>query len=311
MKKILFFVFANLLMSCSSEGEEVLNLPPSSFEVLISQITDVSAELTWGVSEDPEGRTVVYSVTLNGEIVAENLNETSLSLTELVGNTEYKVVVVATDDHNNSIEIEKLFTTSITNLAPEDFEINIDNVSYNMATISWTESVDPNGDVVVYDVYLDGSIVASNLQVLNFVLEGLQSTTSYTVKVVSKDAELTTEVEKMFETNEKDPIIGKWRLYLHQDGSSPNSCEEQSIFEITEDNKYSRAIFYLEEGVGCNGSLDAREYGTWKNNNVENSYEMKEDNDEESQTATIIFTENNTIMEIKNIENSATWKRVD
>ena len=206
MKKILFFfVFVNLLMSCSSDNEEELNLPPSSFELMVSQITDVSAELNWGVSEDPEGKTVVYSVSLNGEMIAKNLNETSLSLTELVGSTEYKVVVVATDDHNNSIEIEKLFTTSITNLAPESFEVFIDNITNKTAKVSWKESLDPNGDAVTYDVYLNGNMIATDLDVLSYLLEGLESTTSYTVKIVSKDAELATEVEKMFETTSNPP----------------------------------------------------------------------------------------------------------
>ncbi|WP_028892413.1 fibronectin type III domain-containing protein [Tenacibaculum sp. 47A_GOM-205m] len=206
MKKILFFfVFVNLLMSCSSDNEEELNLPPSSFELMVSQVTDVSAELNWGVSEDPEGKTVVYSVSLNGEMIAKNLNENSLSLTELVGSTEYKVVVVATDDHNNSIEIEKLFTTSITNLAPESFEVFIDNITNKTAKVSWKESLDPNGDAVTYDVYLNGNIIATDLDVLSYLLEGLESTTSYTVKIVSKDAELATEVEKMFETTGNPP----------------------------------------------------------------------------------------------------------
>ncbi|WP_440120802.1 fibronectin type III domain-containing protein [Tenacibaculum sp. Ill] len=183
----------------------VLNGEPSGFTVEVSEIKETSAQLNWGASKDPEGKAVIYSVTLNGEMVAENLKETSLSLSDLTNKTEYKVVIIATDVDSKSTKSEKTFTTLETNLAPNKFEVTIGDITNNSAKVLWTESIDPNGDVVTYDVYLNESVVASGLETLNYVLEGLESTTSYVVKVVSKDLKLTTEVEKTFETTSNPP----------------------------------------------------------------------------------------------------------
>ncbi|MEO9511539.1 MAG: fibronectin type III domain-containing protein [Flavobacteriaceae bacterium] len=181
------------------------NDAPTTFEISISEITEDSAQLSWTASIDPEGTLVTYKVTINGNTIGENLTETSIGITELANNTEYTVVVKATDEYGKSTETTDSFATLETNLPPASFTTSLNYVTDNEATISWTESVDPNEDNVTYDVYLDDNLVANDLEELSYTFHNLSPVTFYNVKVVSKDAEFTNESETSFETTSSPP----------------------------------------------------------------------------------------------------------
>ena len=86
--------------------------------------------------------------------------------------------------------------------APSDFSITI--VGGNVAgtfQVNWTSSVDPDGTAVVYDLYLDDNLVASDLTSRNYVLDGLAAQTEYTIRVVARDENGdTTEASTTFTT---------------------------------------------------------------------------------------------------------------
>lgn len=56
-----------------------------------------------------------------------------------------------------------------------------------MATLTWTESVDPDGDEVTYTVRLSGDMVDSGLDQLTLNLTGLSPDTEYNGKVIAED----------------------------------------------------------------------------------------------------------------------------
>lgn len=80
------------------------------------------------------------------------------------------------------IEIEEI------NLAPNDFNVTMSNLSHGSVTINWSEATDPEGEIVAYSIYLDGELVAENISGFEYQLMDLTEFTNYTVKVVAKDS---------------------------------------------------------------------------------------------------------------------------
>jgi hypothetical protein len=76
----------------------------------------------------------------------------------------------------------------VANLAPNDFDINIVNVSSNDATINWTEATDPEEDDVTYNIYLNGNIISQNISELTYQFTELNELTNYSGKVVALDS---------------------------------------------------------------------------------------------------------------------------
>jgi hypothetical protein len=92
------------------------------------------------------------------------------------------------------------------NSPPSLFEITLDEVSASSATISWTESVDPEGSTVFYDVFLNGTKTADNITDLFFTFSDLDENADYTVEVIASDPEGNERsAESNFSTSENQP----------------------------------------------------------------------------------------------------------
>ena len=74
------------------------------------------------------------------------------------------------------------------NLAPNDFDITIQNLSDQSATIRWNEAIDPENDSVTYTVYLDNKVVANNISELEYQFVNLSELTNYSGKIVAIDS---------------------------------------------------------------------------------------------------------------------------
>lgn len=83
---------------------------------------------------------------------------------------------------NNDIEEEQII-----NKAPNDFNIEILNVSYEGAIINWSESIDPEDDIVKYSIYLNQSLIVENTSQLTYEFIDLKELTNYSGKIIAKD----------------------------------------------------------------------------------------------------------------------------
>lgn len=90
------------------------------------------------------------------------------------------------DDPINEIIEEEEEKTTI-NLAPNDFNIEINSLSHNNATISWNQATDPENDLVTYSVYLNQTLIIEDVSELTYKFIDLQELTNYSGKVIAKD----------------------------------------------------------------------------------------------------------------------------
>ena len=74
------------------------------------------------------------------------------------------------------------------NLAPNDFNVSVSNLSHSSVTINWSEATDPEGEVIAYTIYLDGELVAENISGFEYQLMDLTELTNYSGKIVAKDS---------------------------------------------------------------------------------------------------------------------------
>jgi hypothetical protein len=74
------------------------------------------------------------------------------------------------------------------NLPPGSFSVQVDSISDKRAVLFWPGAVDPEGDSVWYDIYLNDKLIAASLTSnLPFAFTGLSELTGYRGKVVAKD----------------------------------------------------------------------------------------------------------------------------
>ncbi|MEL7003105.1 MAG: fibronectin type III domain-containing protein [Bacteroidota bacterium] len=198
-KSILFLVaFSLLVMSCGDDDETAPeNRPPGNFQITTS-VNNRSATISWTPSEDPDGDQVTYSVELEGETILENSSNNQLIVNELDYSTSYSGTVVAEDEDGLTNQEEFAFQIGDEpNDSPEVPVLDIPSDSQTgvsgLPEFSWQEATDPNGDQVLYDLFLDTvnppeSSLANDIKETSFQTTSmLVSGTVYYWKVVAKD----------------------------------------------------------------------------------------------------------------------------
>ena len=73
------------------------NQDPGSFTVTVNAISENGATLSWSTSEDPDGDNVTYVIRMAGDLIAENISETTYTLDALTASTTYNGRVIAED----------------------------------------------------------------------------------------------------------------------------------------------------------------------------------------------------------------------
>lgn len=173
----LFFILAIVLLNCSKAAEPS-NLPPGSFEIEVSDVLGASAKLVWTASIDPEESTVFYDIYLQGEKIADNITQLSFDLNSLEEGVAYLGKIVASDPEGNETTVPFNFETSI-NQPPTAFSVTVRTRNPLFSRVDWTESTDPEGEIIVYNVYLKGDLVAENVNSLYHFFADLKGLTSY------------------------------------------------------------------------------------------------------------------------------------
>lgn len=179
------------LFSCgddAAESVDPLNSSPGTFVVSVSDITAVSANITWAAPVDPDGDNLTYTVMLGSNVVAQNQTSLNFEFDQLTANTAYSGSIVADDGNEGESTASFSFsTTEVGNEGPGSFTITTGTLTRTTASISWSAPTDPDGDVLTYDVKLDGTIISADQTELDYEFSNLTENTSYECEIVAKD----------------------------------------------------------------------------------------------------------------------------
>lgn len=159
----------------------------------VAAITATGATLTWSASTDNEGVTG-YTVRNAAGTAIATATGTTVTLTGLTPSTAYSVTVVARDAAGNvsSASPAASFTTAAgqggdTQAPTAPGTPTASAVAQTTATVSWAASTDDVG-VVGYTVQNAAGTALATSTTTSATLTGLSADTSYTVRVVARDA---------------------------------------------------------------------------------------------------------------------------
>ena len=133
------------------------------------------------------------------------------------------------------------------NTSPNVAELAISNESGLSVDLTWNEVVDPDGDVVTYDLFANGEIVEADLTTVDFVWTAEGQDVEYPVvfTVVSKDENGGESTSNEVELD--DPVIGFWLqislITLDEEG------EVESIFENTTECSSNDNVEFMSNGT--------------------------------------------------------------
>lgn len=170
-------------------------------------IFDSNVAFNWEATADPEGDDITYDLFVGEDFpptnkVAADISATNFSLNSLVAGTSYFWMVEAKDPagHISSSEIYS-FIKSVEGAfsAPEIAQLAIPQVLSLDESFSWNEVIDPDGDTIVYDVYLGSELpltkkVASGIKGLSYlpdysdVATDLRDVKTFFFSVTAKDS---------------------------------------------------------------------------------------------------------------------------
>tara|TARA_R110000868_G_scaffold372251_2_gene636090 strand:- start:364 stop:1692 length:1329 start_codon:yes stop_codon:yes gene_type:complete len=92
-------------------------------------------------------------------------------------------------------------------LSPTSFNIILEEVNDESATIVWTASNDPENRTISYSIYLDDELIVDKTAVLTYTWEGLSAETSYNVKIVASNGDYNTTAIFTFTTKKYVPLV--------------------------------------------------------------------------------------------------------
>ena len=74
------------------------------------------------------------------------------------------------------------------NNEPGSFEISVTKITDQKVDIEWGKAIDPEGDALTYEVALNDSVIAYDLNTNQYSISGLQSEEEYKISVIALDA---------------------------------------------------------------------------------------------------------------------------
>ena len=200
MKKYnLFLAFTILLItSCSNDDNEAPKNqnPSNNFSIEVNGITRSVAVVEWTAATDPDGDSVSYGISLNGTSVKEGITVLAYELSDLAFNTEHTVMITAIDGKGGSSSQTSKFTT-LENLPPTKVDLTLPaadaiKVDKNVTFEYEVKNGDPEGDPIVYDIYLNDGMqetkIAEDFTETSFTYDDILGLNrEYTWRVVAKD----------------------------------------------------------------------------------------------------------------------------
>jgi hypothetical protein len=193
-----------MLLSCSSDDEAVLIKSDAkaitSFIFNASDNMVLSSNIAAIINEDDKTITANLPAGTDVSSLTPEINISPLASLSPEGAKDFSSVVtytVTAEDGSTVSYLADIALLALPNSAPQAFNLitvpNNDRDTDLFPVFSWENSVDSDGDTVVYDIYLNkGSsasvLYASNLAENNFIVtEPLLLEQNYSWKVVAKD----------------------------------------------------------------------------------------------------------------------------
>ena len=171
-------------------------IPPTIENVLVSQVTETSAVITWETDEPATSQVMVCDP--SGRCTWTELDENlvtnhSVSLGDLNPNTKYHFTATSTDAKENQGLAEGDFTTLAQAGAPTlaISGIKVSNITDLSATISWVTDKPATSQVEYGTTSAYGSTTPLDEKLTtshSVTLAGLKPNTAYHFKIKSKDA---------------------------------------------------------------------------------------------------------------------------
>jgi hypothetical protein len=183
---------ALLLLTSMLAGADTT--PPSApTQLRAASVTATSVSLQWKASADRKGSGLAgYDIFENGFAIASATN-TTFTVTGLPPSTTFQYAVRARDNAGNVSAFSNTVSAttkgpSCTSDPPTPTGLQVSSVSSSSANLLWNAVTPPTGCSVTYNIYRDGTQIASGLTVATFNAGGLLPSTTYQFAVSSTDA---------------------------------------------------------------------------------------------------------------------------
>jgi len=196
LNKIILLLSAAAILSCDNDKNDIsVEQSLEDFSISLKNVSQQSAEIQWSPVMDSQENEMLYDVYLSEgknfpvqyTQVAKDAKDTSYAFNELTSCVDYYVYIDAHDSKGNVNRQSFSFKTNC-NLPPTDFEVTINvNEENTSAVVNWSQAADPEGDKVLYDVYLNNELIVKDLSTLTYTLSDLSYVNGYVVTIVAKD----------------------------------------------------------------------------------------------------------------------------
>lgn len=197
--KIVFLItILCVLISCGKQEEDKIVLDPHAFRLSLLNVNSELANVEWKSSSIADKSNLVYDIYLNGELKESDIVDKFFTFTDLTEDTAYNIRVVAKSIYDTNKESFFKFKTTLAPV-PSPLELNSSEILANQMTVGWTKT--DSNDVLLYDVYLNGELIESNIDSEEYVFNSLAVETEYVVKIVGKNKyDKSTEISSRFTT---------------------------------------------------------------------------------------------------------------
>jgi len=185
--------FALLLLTSMLAGADTT--PPNApTQLRVTSVTSASVSLQWRTASDNKKGSGLagYDIFENGFAVASTTSN-SFTVAGLAPSTTFQFAVRARDNAGNVSALSN--TVSATTKAPTCTSypdtptgLQVTSVSSNSANLLWNAVTPPTGCSVTYNIYRDGTSIASGLTTPTYNAGGLAPSTTYKFAVSSSDA---------------------------------------------------------------------------------------------------------------------------
>ena len=210
MKTSIRSIFILLLLAISCNKDDAKN-PEENNDDIISENPDSDIEfsegaisynlvdLKWSTITGPNNETVVYDIYLGDEKIKDSNEDTDYTLTQLDADTEYsgRIVPKTLNTNKSSISNKVSSTKKAEELTPIKFALktkrfpnpnsptpeftnsDVNNITNNEATLTWTTATISDNSDISYNIYLEGDLIANTLTSNSYTFENLKPKTLY------------------------------------------------------------------------------------------------------------------------------------